>query len=260
MKRQILQAFYRMIPKRYYPRLIRDLEQLAFFPLDYDKHEILLANGMRTNSCESEPELVKWLETYLQPGQVFYDIGANVGAFALIAAKYHQDQVTTYAFEPATTNVLILVQNILRNHCEKSIIPMTCPLDREAKLATFNYYRDLTVGGSMHTFGDAIDYDGRPFEPCFRQLMLSTTIDDLVGSGKIPAPHHLKLDVDGLEFEILGGAKKVLQNDTTESVFVEVGQRFAESQLVSLLENCGFAPVDTYRHDKTANRLFAKRK
>jgi len=258
---RILDAFYRMIPKRYYPRLIADLEARAFSPLDYAKHEILLAHGVRANSCESEPELVKYIETYLKPGQVFYDIGANIGAFALVAAKYHQGQVKVYAFEPAAANVPILMQNILRNHCEKSIVPLAVPLAKESTMAVFNYHPNhFRAGGGLHALGDAVDYDGKPFEPFFQQLMLSATIDDLVGQGHLPAPQHMKLDVDGLEFEILSGAETVLKGPVAETVFLEVGKRFDEQQLVSYLESCGFLAVETYRHDNTANRLFAKRK
>src|SRR5437879_4841090 len=108
LKTKIWHAFYRMIPKKYYSRIIPELQQLAFTPLDYDKHEILMAQGVMDTWCRGEPELVKWLETALKPGQVFYDIGSNVGTCALIAAKYHQHKVKVYAFEPAATTVLIL--------------------------------------------------------------------------------------------------------------------------------------------------------
>ena len=41
----------------------------------------------RTRSCSKEPWTIEWLEKYIGPGTVFYDIGANVGPFTLIAAK-----------------------------------------------------------------------------------------------------------------------------------------------------------------------------
>ena len=34
----------------------------------------------RAHSCAKEPEPIEWLETYIAPGDVVYDIGANVGA------------------------------------------------------------------------------------------------------------------------------------------------------------------------------------
>ena len=259
-KSRIWHAFYRMIPKRYYPHMIHDLERLAFVPLDYDKHEILLAEGIRGQTCANEPEVVTWMETYLKPGQVFYDIGANVGAMSLIAAKFHQGKVKVYAFEPAATTVLMLVQNILRNNCEKSVIPVSFPLAKEVKVATFNYFRNLGVGGVGHTFGEAVTYDGDAFEPVYQQLMFSATIDDLVGKGYLPAPNHLKLDVDGLEPEILAGGESVLKSPAVESVILEVGKRFDEKQVITLLDRCEFDIVETYRHENSSNRLFGKRK
>ena len=50
----------------------------------------------RTNSaCRKEPDTVRWIEEYLSEGDVFYDIGANVGAYSLVAASIFK-QVTVY--------------------------------------------------------------------------------------------------------------------------------------------------------------------
>src|SRR5579872_3231912 len=43
--------------------------------------------GVRLRSVEKEPFTVEWIEQSLRPGEVFYDIGANVGAYSLIAAR-----------------------------------------------------------------------------------------------------------------------------------------------------------------------------
>jgi FkbM family methyltransferase len=259
LSRQILDRLYSVLPRRVYRRVIRDLERMSFASLDYDKHEILMSRGVRTDSCAKEPELVAWLETTLRPGQVFYDVGANVGAFSLVAAKYHEGKVKVYAFEPSATTFPILIQNIVRNHCEEMIWPLSMPLAKEATVSMFNY-RDLGVGWSTHAFGDAIDYNGSTFKPAFQQLMLSVTVDEMVGRALLPAPHHMKLDVDGLELDILSGAKNVLKGGTVESLFVEISKRFGETALVVLLEECGFTKVATYPHGETSNGVFAKRK
>ena len=42
----------------------------------------------RAASCAKEPWTVNWLRDAVGPGDVLYDIGANVGAFSLVAAKH----------------------------------------------------------------------------------------------------------------------------------------------------------------------------
>ena len=41
----------------------------------------------RARSCAKEPWTIEWLRGAVRPGEVLYDIGANVGTFALVAAK-----------------------------------------------------------------------------------------------------------------------------------------------------------------------------
>ena len=52
----------------------------------------------RARSCAKEPWTVDWLRGNVRPDEVLYDIGANVGTFALVAAKHLRARVV--AFEP----------------------------------------------------------------------------------------------------------------------------------------------------------------
>ena len=129
IKSYLLALFLKLIPSKYYSALIMKLQEnralqipkSMYRLMDYSAAEIFLSEGIRVNSCHKEPETVRWVETHLKSGQVFYDIGANVGAYSLIAAKYHHGTVTIYAFEPALQNFPLLVENIRRNGCHKII-------------------------------------------------------------------------------------------------------------------------------------------
>lgn len=96
--------------------------------IDYERYDIWLNINSQTeykvrlNSCKKEPDTVEWIENFLQVGDVFYDIGANVGVYSFVASKYFQQEVKIYAFEPAFMNFNQLCKNIYINKCQANII------------------------------------------------------------------------------------------------------------------------------------------
>src|SRR5262245_24362605 len=54
----------------------------------------------RLQSVRKEPWTARWINEFIKPGDVVYDIGANVGAYALLAAKVTKHRARVYAFEP----------------------------------------------------------------------------------------------------------------------------------------------------------------
>src|SRR5262249_31231684 len=72
--------------------------------LDYLKREIFLHINSnielktRTRSCAKEPDLVDWIESNFKAGEVFFDVGANVGAYSLVATKFLDGDLRTYSF------------------------------------------------------------------------------------------------------------------------------------------------------------------
>ena len=95
------------------------------------------------------------------------------------------------------------------------------------------------------------------------------SLDDLVRTGVIPAPNHIKLDVDGVEVEILEGMPETLSASTTLSVMVEVDESDSGklSSILKIMKNAGFedpkvrhAPYfDDYYYLPIINYLFEKR-
>jgi FkbM family methyltransferase len=56
----------------------------------------------------AEPEVVRCMDEHIKPGDVFYDLGANVGYFSLVAAALGARVV---AFEPFPDNLRLLQRN-----------------------------------------------------------------------------------------------------------------------------------------------------
>lgn len=195
--------------------------------MDYQRHDIWLnvesqtENELRLYSCQKEPETVEWIECLFTDGDVFYDVGANVGVYSLVASKFHGGKVTVYAFEPSFPNFAQLCKNIARNKCQGSIIPLQVALSEKTDFEDFNYH-NLTAGGARHALGKAIDAKGDQFHPVLTHPVLACSIDDLVTRFRLPAPNHIKIDVDGIDLSVLRGASKTLEGPSVKSVLIEI--------------------------------------
>lgn len=213
--------------------------------MDYARHDILLCidslteYDTRLRSCEKEPDTVQWIEEFMRPGDVFYDVGANVGVYSLVAAKYFKGAVKIFAFEPAFLNFTQLCRNVYLNNCQQAIFPLSVALSNETGIGEFNYH-DLVTGGSLHTLGAALDHKGQPFTPVFVQKMLSYRLDDLIDEFKIERPTHIKIDVDGIEKAVLEGGPNTLADSRFRSVIVELEAGQSQREITELLASRNF--------------------
>jgi hypothetical protein len=102
-----------------------DYKRLDIF-LNIDSH---IEYDTRLHSCEKEAETIDWIATFFKEGDIFFDIGANVGAYSLVASKFYNGKIMIYAFEPGFANFVQLCKNILLNGCQESHYPSTdCPI------------------------------------------------------------------------------------------------------------------------------------
>lgn len=214
--------------------------------LDYDKYPIYLHDNIRLASCRKEPGTVGWIEEFSKDDTVF-DIGANVGAYSLIMSKFAKK---VYAFEPSVFNFNVLIKNVYTNKAP-NIVPLNIALSQYRKLGTF-VYSSTETGGSGHSFGQS------PVGGAYKQEIISCSIDEFVEDFKIEAPNHIKLDVDGIEYEILKGATETLSRKTFKSLMVEVDEK--QEEMFGFLEKLNLRKRE--RHyvgpDGIYNYLFTK--
>lgn len=234
--------------------------------LDYARGTIRLSLESATelprlDSCQKEPETVAWIERFIRPDQVVYDVGANVGAYSLVIDAATGGRSVVYAFEPSFSTFAQLCRNVALNRCSERVIPIQLALSDTNGLASFNY-SSTAPGAAMHALGQAVDQVGRPFQPAFTQHVLAYRLDDFVEQLGARAPQHLKIDVDGSELRVLQGATRTLRNGV-ETVMVEVEPGGPDFRAVTrLLADSGFEVHARYPHgegeDATANHLFVR--
>ncbi len=235
--------------------------------LDYKKCDIFLnvesdvEYTTRLHSHTKEPEIANWFETFFKKGDIFYDIGANVGAYSLMASKLFDGKVKVYAFEPGFPNFAQLSKNIFINDSQENIIPVQIALSDQTKIDIF-HYSNLIPGGALHALGKPIDYKGEVFKPIYKQPIVAFQLDDFISLFNIPTPNHVKIDVDGNEFKILRGAQQTLCRPTLRSLIVEIDEASLETpQMIHFLRDKGFSIHSKYKyidvgHNDHVSKLF----
>lgn len=177
-------------------------------------------NKVRLYSCAKEPGTIEWIEAQFKPGDVFYDIGANIGAYSLVAFGFLEGNTKIYSFEPGFVTFPQLAKNIYLNNASHSITPFQIALSDRNGIIDFHYQNFLS-GGALHALGEPLDYQGAPFTPVFTLPTLSYRLDDFIEKFNLPLPNHIKIDVDGTECDILQGATNVLRSLQLRTVLLE---------------------------------------
>jgi FkbM family methyltransferase len=199
----------------------------------FSVHTWLEYHNRANGSYVGEPDMVEWLKTTLQPGDVLWDVGANVGAYSILAAKLCPG-AHVIAFEPFIPNFGHLWENIALNEVTAQVTPVCAGLtDRTAPTALA--VNDPRAGSSHHQVGQG---GGR-----LRQGVIAARGDDLRTVLGVPGPTLLKLDIDGLEVAAVEGLHETLRTQALRSVMIEIEAGNSEDPVQRLCEAAGFHRV-----------------
>ena len=199
-----------------------------------------------------EPDTIRWIDRELKSGDVFFDVGACVGNYTVYAAARHSG-LTVCAFEPEPNSFIDLAKNVHLN--ELSVSCFLMPLSDRAQVDYLNsnplYSRDpderhfgencFIAGESNHQFGRTIKSHGEEYTPVLKIGMCSSSIDELVHNSVVPAPNHVKIDVDGIESSVLEGMRETIYGDDLKTIFCEIsGESVVVNELKEMLGANGF--------------------
>ena len=87
---------------------------------------------------------------------------------------------------------------------------------------------DFIEGGSLNSFGEKFDFEGKDFKINMKYQILGTTINNLIENKILEIPDYIKIDVDGIEHLILEGGSKYLKNNKLKSLSVEINENFKD--------------------------------
>jgi FkbM family methyltransferase len=190
---------------------------VAYGRLDYPRAEIHLRLSSRQEfhrlrSCRKEPWTVRWIEQHLQPGEVLYDIGANVGAYTLLAAVAVPG-ARVVSFEPGPANFAALCANVELNAVADRVTTIPIALGDHPHPVRLGHHPDVPGGAPRPVDADSGEE---------ATTVLVDRLDDVVERFGLSPPQHLKLDVDGAEAEVLAGGDRILASSSLRSAMVEL--------------------------------------
>lgn len=147
---------------------------------------------------EYESPLIRFLRRHQSDGWVCFDVGANVGAVTLALAKFIGCTGMVYAFEPGPPNLLRLRNNM------------------ELNPELLARVRILPVGVG-ETPGELwwAEEDGNPGNALLSgqgtHRVKVITLDDFAGEEGIARADFIKIDVEGMELQVMRGAARLLR-------------------------------------------------
>ena len=210
-------------------------------------HRLPMYRGLQL--LKKEPDTIRWIDDFFKQGEIFYDIGSNIGVFALYAAK---KGVNVYAFEPEAGNYYILNKNIYYNGFTEKIKAFNLALNDSNKFSVLNL-SNINIGKSGHSFDTNMDSNHSYYEPIHKQGVFGLSLDDAINIYNLPFPHHIKIDVDGNEHRILRGMKKTLSDKRLRSIAVELNMELnIDKEIIETILSEGFTQLgaEEYKNKK----------
>jgi FkbM family methyltransferase len=138
-----------------------------------------------------ELEMQKRVAQYVKPGDIFFDVGANVGFYSVLAARL-TDPGMVYAFEPLPKNLCYLRKHIELNRIQNiKIVEMA--ISDEVGTGFFEVENTRAMG-RLQESGNL--------------RVRTSTLDALLSEGKVAPPDCIKMDIEGAEFHALLGARQ----------------------------------------------------
>lgn len=143
---------------------------------------------------------------FLRPGELFADVGANVGAFTVLASGVVGAR--TIAFEPIPRTFSYLACNVRLNELCGRVTAVNAALGGQSGRLRLTE----NLGTENHVCPEGSDSGGVEVEV--------TTLDKAFAG---TAPVLMKVDVEGFETEVFAGAGQTLANPALEAMIVERG-------------------------------------
>lgn len=177
----------------------------------------------------AEPDDMAFVAHLLRPGEVFADVGANIGAYTVMAGAGAQARCV--AFEPAERAWRYLQENVDLNNLEVLVEVQAMAVGAKAGTLT------LTAG-----MGE-INHVLRAGEEAESVQVPMVSLDGFF-TDRTP-PTLIKIDVEGFETEVVHGARELLRRREPLALLVELaglGERYGydESALKSELQGYGY--------------------
>ena len=170
-----------------------------------------------TGGCD--PAISCLILRFLKPGMVFFDVGANIGQFTILAADRLNNDGIVFSFEPSPREFAMLESTVSLNRLSnvKLYSSAVGSTNSREKLKVFSgkYGAFNTLGAPSHSKVQNESYSEVEVE--------CVTLDSIVKQARLDHVDLMKIDVEGGEVDVLRGASSLMQMEESPVVICEVG-------------------------------------
>jgi FkbM family methyltransferase len=157
------------------------------------------AKWCRYYEADYEPETFLFFRNYLKPGDVVLDIGAHIGLFSVVTSRLVGENGRVFAFEPTPFTREVLTDVIRLNKCEANVeIRPEAVADKVGTTFFFDTGTEVSNANSLVKTERSKEKIEIPV----------TSVDEFVAERGLNV-NCLKIDVEGAEFDLLRGARRV---------------------------------------------------
>ena len=159
-----------------------------------------------------EPALTYWVRRRIKPGDVFIDIGANIGYYTLLASKLVGKHGKVISIEASPRIFESLKNNLARNYIQNVKALNLAVSDSEGTVKVY-------FGGHGNCGETSIlEQVGMEFEGEVKSIRLDT----ILISEELDKIRIVKIDVEGAEFSVVDGMHELLHKCPKVDVLIEI--------------------------------------
>jgi FkbM family methyltransferase len=184
-----------------------------------------------------DPLGIRFIKNQLYEGEIFIDIGANVGAYSLIASRFVGKSGRVIAFEPASKSFLRLMKNISMNGLTNIIPERKAVIDRNTKI-------DLYISRNQNLGMSSIFH--HDLETGTTESVEAVSLDSYAEKLGLSRISLIKIDIEGSEFLALKGMQKILDS-MRPKILIELKEEtlansgFQVKDVLDLLTKAGYS-------------------
>lgn len=192
-----------------------------------------------------EPNLTAWIADSLSPGDIFVDVGANIGYFSILAAGIVKENGSVISIEAMPRTRQVLEGNFRLNGIRNGRIVGLGVWDAAGSLEMFGTQeRASATATAFKSWAEKWNHPDRVVVPC-------APLSSILTTEETRRARIVKIDVEGAEWRVISGMIDLLNNGRSDlEIVVEVNPDALRQEsrscqdLWALFRKYGFHPYE----------------
>ena len=180
------------------------------------------------------------LRRLVHPGDVVYDIGANIGLYSrFMVQKFRASRV--YAFEPMSQNRPLLTRNLEIGGCASQVVVLPFAIADEDAIADFQVDDISSASGTLDAVahGDACQGRRQYHLPPITESVQVGRLDTVIRNQGLTLPDVIKIDIEGAEAMALRGGRRLLCEQRPR-LAIELHGPAVAAEVLQVLWDCNY--------------------